>query len=152
ILLTGLTVLLILIGGALGGQAGMVIALVFAAVMNLGSYWYSDRLVLKMNGCREVSASDAPNLYRIVRELADSAGLPMPRVYLMDTDTPNAFATGRRPNHAAVAATTGLLRMMDREELRGVLAHELAHVRHRDTLIGAVAATVAGAITMIANM
>lgn len=152
VLLAGLTVLLVLVGGALGGRGGMVIALVFAAVMNFGSYWFSDRLVLKMHGAREASASDAPELYNVVRELARSAQLPMPRVYVMESDTPNAFATGRNPEHAAVAATTGLLRLMNREELRGVLAHELAHVRHRDTLISAVAATFAGAITMLANM
>lgn len=152
VLFAGLTVLLVLIGGALGGQAGMIIALLFAAVMNLGSYWFSDRMVLKMHGAREASPSEAPELYGVVKELAARAGLPMPRVYVMESDTPNAFATGRSPNHAAVAATTGLLRLMNREELRGVLAHELAHVRHRDTLTGAIAATFAGAITMIANM
>ncbi|HET7312899.1 zinc metalloprotease HtpX [Salinisphaera sp.] len=152
LLLAGLTVLLVLVGGALGGQAGMVIALVIAAAMNFGSYWFSDRLVLKMHGAREASAAEAPELFNVVRELAQSAQLPMPRVYVMDSDTPNAFATGRSPSHAAVAATTGLLRIMNREELRGVLAHELAHVRHRDTLISAVAATFAGAITMIANI
>lgn len=152
VLLAGLTVLLVLVGGALGGRAGMVLALVIAAAMNFGSYWFSDRIVLKMHGAREASATDAPELYNVVRELAHSAQLPMPRVYVMESDTPNAFATGRNPTHAAVAATTGLLRMMNREELRGVLAHELAHVRHRDTLISAVAATFAGAITMIANM
>ncbi|WP_423821204.1 zinc metalloprotease HtpX [Salinisphaera sp. SPP-AMP-43] len=151
-LLAGLSVLLVLVGGAFGGKGGMVIALIFAGAMNLGSYWFSDRMVLKMHGAREISAADAPELYNVVRELAQSAQLPMPRVYIMESDTPNAFATGRDPSHAAVAATTGLLRLMNREELRGVLAHELAHVRHRDTLIGAVAATFAGAITMIANM
>ncbi|KEZ78255.1 zinc metalloprotease HtpX [Salinisphaera hydrothermalis] len=152
VLLAGLTVLLVLVGGALGGRGGMVIALIFAAAMNFGSYWFSDRLVLKMHGAREASPADAPELYNVVRELAQRAQLPMPRVFVMESDTPNAFATGRNPSHAAVAATTGLLRMMNREELRGVLAHELAHVRHRDTLISAVAATFAGAITMIANM
>lgn len=151
-LLAGLSVLLVLVGGAFGGKGGMIIALIFAGAMNLGSYWFSDRMVLKMHGAREISAADSPELYNVVRELAQSAQLPMPRVYIMESDTPNAFATGRDPSHAAVAATTGLLRLMNREELRGVLAHELAHVRHRDTLIGAVAATFAGAITMIANM
>ncbi|RJS93084.1 zinc metalloprotease HtpX [Salinisphaera sp. Q1T1-3] len=151
-LLAALTVLLILVGGALGGRGGMVIAFVFAALMNFGSYWFSDRMVLKMHGAREASASDAPELYNIVRELAHNAQLPMPRVYVMESETPNAFATGRNPSHAAVAATTGLMRLMNRDELRGVLAHELAHVRHRDTLISAVAATFAGAIAMIANM
>jgi heat shock protein HtpX len=152
LLLTGLTVLFILIGGALGGQVGIIIAFLFAAGMNLGSYWFSDRMVLKMHGAHEASESDAPELYRVVKELAANAQLPMPRVYIMESDTPNAFATGRNPSHAAVAATTGLLRLLNREELRGVLVHELTHVRHRDTLIGAVAATLAGAITMIANM
>lgn len=152
VLLAGLTVLLVFIGGALGGRAGMVIALVFAGLMNFGSYWFSDRMVLKMHGAREASAADAPELYNVVRELADNAQLPMPRVYIMASETPNAFATGRNPAHAAVAATTGLLRMMSREELRGVLAHELAHVRHHDMLISAIAATFAGAITMLANM
>ncbi|AWN16691.1 zinc metalloprotease HtpX [Salinisphaera sp. LB1] len=152
ILLAGLTALLVLVGGALGGRGGMVLALVIAAAMNFGSYWFSDRMVLKMHGAREASAAEVPELYNVVRELAQSAHLPMPRVYVMESDTPNAFATGRSPSHAAVAATTGLLRIMNRDELRGVLAHELAHVRHRDTLISAVAATFAGAITMIANM
>jgi len=151
-LLAGLTVLLVLVGNAIGGSAGMVIALGFAAVMNFGSYWYSDRMVLKMHGAREATERDAPELYRAVRELAQRAQLPMPAVYIVESDTPNAFATGRNPEHAAVAATSGLLRLLNRDELRGVLAHELAHVRHRDTLIGAIAATFAGAIAMIANM
>lgn len=151
-LLVGLTVLLVLVGNAIGGNAGMVIALGVAVVMNFGSYWYSDQLVLKMHGARQATERDAPELYRAVRELSQRAGLPMPAVYIMQTDTPNAFATGRNPEHAAVAATTGLLRLLDRDELRGVLAHELAHVRHRDTLIGAIAATFAGAIAMLAHM
>ncbi|MDA3923043.1 MAG: zinc metalloprotease HtpX [Salinisphaera sp.] len=151
-LLAGLTVLLVLVGKLLGGTGGMAIALVLAAAMNLGSYWFSDRMVLKMHGARAVTEADAPKLYGVVRDLAQRAGLPMPAVYIMESDTPNAFATGRNPSHAAVAATSGLLRMMTREELRGVLAHELAHVRHRDTLISALAATFAGAIAMIANM
>ena len=152
VLLAGLTVLLVLVGGALGGRAGMLIAFVFAALMNLGSYWFSDRMVLKMHGAKEATPAEAPELYNLVRELAQNAQLPMPKVYVMESDTPNAFATGRSPSHAAVAATTGLMRLMNRDELRGVLAHELAHVRHRDTLISAVAATFAGAIAMIANM
>ena len=134
VLLAGLTVLLVLVGGALGGRAGMLIAFVFAALMNLGSYWFSDRMVLKMHGAREATPAEAPELYNLVRELAQNAQLPMPKVYVMESDTPNAFATGRSPSHAAVAATTGLMRLMNRDELRGVLAHELAHVRHRDTL------------------
>jgi len=151
-LLTGLTVLLVLVGSAIGGKGGMIIAFGFAVVMNFGSYWYSDKLVLKMHGARRVSEADAPKLYGIVRELAQRAQLPMPAVYIMASDTPNAFATGRNPEHAAVAATEGLLRLMNRDELRGVLAHELAHVRHRDILIGSIAATFAGAIAMLANI
>ena len=151
-LLAALTVLLVLVGKALGGTAGMVIALVFAGVMNVGSYWFSDKLVLSMSGAKAVSEQEAPELYETVRFLAKRAGMPMPKVYIMETDTPNAFATGRSPNHAAVAATTGLLRIMNRDELAGVLGHELSHVRHRDTLISAIAATMAGAIAMIANM
>jgi len=151
-LLTGLTVLLVLVGNMLGGTAGMMIAFVLAAAMNLGSYWFSDRMVLKMHGARAVTEAEEPEFYRLIRDLAQRAQLPMPAVYIMDSDTPNAFATGRNPSHAAVAATRGLLRIMSRDELRGVMAHELAHVRHRDTLIGAVAATFAGAIAMIANM
>lgn len=152
LLLAGLTVLLIMLGGAIGGQAGMMIALIMAGVMNFGSYWFSDKIVLKMHNAREVGEQDASELYSVVKELAANADLPMPRVYIMDTGTPNAFATGRNPQHAAVAATSGLLQILDRQELRGVLAHELAHVRHHDTLISAVAATIAGAITMLANM
>ncbi len=151
-LLAALTVLLVLVGKLLGGTAGMVIALVLAAVMNLGSYWFSDKMVLSMHGAREVDANSAPELYETVAFLARRAGMTMPRVYIMESDTPNAFATGRSPEHAAVAATTGLLRIMNRDELAGVLGHELSHVRHRDTLISAIAATMAGAIAMIANM
>lgn len=152
VLLAGLTVLLVLIGGAFGGRIGMLIALGMAAAMNLGSYWFSDRAVLRMHGARQVSETEAPELYGMVRELAHNARLPMPRVFIMGSDTPNAFATGRNPSHAAVAATTGLLRLLDRDEVRAVLAHELAHVLHRDTLTGAIAATISGAITMLANM
>lgn len=152
LLLAALTALLMLVGKALGGNAGMFIGLLFAAVMNIGSYWYSDRLVLSLYRARPVGPADAPELYSVVQGLAHRAGMPMPRVYIVNSDTPNAFATGRNPQHAAVAATTGLLALMNREELTGVLAHELSHVRHRDTLIGAIAATLAGAIAMIANM
>jgi heat shock protein HtpX len=152
LLLAGLTALLLFAGHALGGNAGMVIALVIAAVMNIGSYWYSDKIVLSMYRAREVSAADAPKLYSVVSELAQRAHMPMPKVYIVNSDTPNAFATGRGPEHAAVAATSSLLRMMNREELTGVLAHELSHVRNRDTLISAVAATLAGAIAMLAHM
>jgi heat shock protein HtpX len=130
----------------------MVLAFGLALVMNLGAYWFSDRLALAMSGAREVSDSEAPELHRIVDRLAAYARLPKPRVYVMDTPTPNAFATGRDPEHAAVAVTTGLVRILGQAELAGVIAHELAHIRNRDTLISAVVATVAGAITMIANM
>jgi heat shock protein HtpX len=151
ILLAGLTALFMGVGYLIGGQGGMMIALVIAAAMNLFSYWNSDRLVLSMHGAHEVDERTAPELYAIVRELAGNAGLPMPRVYLMDNPQPNAFATGRNPEHAAVAATTGLLNMLTREEVAGVLAHELAHVKNRDTLIMTITATIAGAISMLAQ-
>jgi len=143
VLLAGLTALLLVAGQALGGQQGLVIALGLAVVMNIGSYWFSDRLVLSMYGAREVGPGDAPELYATVQGLAKRAGLPMPKVYIVNSDTPNAFATGRNPAHAAVAATTGIMRLLSRDELAGVMAHELSHVKHRDTLIGAIAATVA---------
>jgi heat shock protein HtpX len=130
----------------------MVLALAFAAVMNLGAWWWSDRLVLRMYGAREVSEAAAPELYGIVRALAQRARIPMPRVYLIPENAPNAFATGRSPQHAAVAVTEGLLHRLDRSEVAGVLAHELAHVRHRDTLVMTVAATLAGAVSMLANL
>jgi heat shock protein HtpX len=152
VLLAALTVLLVLIGGALGGQNGMVMAFVLAMVMNFGSYWFSDRIVLAMYRAQPVDEATAPGLYRIVRNLVTRAGLPMPRVYIMPEETPNAFATGRNPQHAAVAVTEGILRIMSEEELEGVLAHELSHVRNRDTLIMAIAATLAGAITYMAQM
>ncbi len=152
LLLAGLTALLLVVGQALGGQTGMLIALVLAAAMNFGSYWFSDKLVLSMYQAREASPREAPMLFDTVRELSARAGLPMPRVYVIESDAPNAFATGRNPQHAAVAATTGLMRLLSRQELAGVMAHELAHVQHRDTLTGAIAATIAGAITTLANM
>ncbi len=152
VLLAALTVLLVLIGGALGGQQGMLLALVMAMVMNLGSYWFSDKIVLAMYGARAVDEAQAPGLYRIVRTLATRAGIPMPKVYIIAQETPNAFATGRNPQHAAVAVTEGILRVMSEDELEGVLAHELSHVQNRDTLIMAIAATLAGAITYIAHM
>lgn len=152
LLLATLTGLLLIVGQALGGQTGMVIALGFAVVMNFGSYWFSDSLVLTMYHAQEVGPDEAPGLYRVVQGLAQRAGLPMPRVYVIQSDAPNAFATGRNPEHAAVAATTGLMRILNSDELAGVMAHELAHVQHRDTLTGAIAATIAGAIAMLANM
>lgn len=151
-LLTALTVLLVIVGRAIGGTGGMILAFGLAVVMNFGAYWFSDRLALSMSGAREVSYEDAPELHRIVERLALQARLPKPRVYVMDSVAPNAFATGRDPSHAAVAVTTGITRILSRDELAGVIAHELAHVRNRDTLISAVVATIAGAITMIANM
>lgn len=147
-----LTVLLIFVGGAIGGQNGMVIAFAFALLMNFGSYWFSDKIVLRMYGATEVGATDNPALYGMVDELRQRAGLPMPRVYVIPSAQPNAFATGRNPDHAAVAVSEGILRLLSRDELRGVIGHELAHVKHRDILIGTVAATVAGAISMLANM
>jgi heat shock protein HtpX len=152
LLLTALTVLLVLGGNAMAGPTGMKIALAIALVMNFGSYWFSDKIVLKMYRAQEVSPEQASDLYGMVSNLTRRAGLPMPKVYIINNPTPNAFATGRNPNHAAVAVTTGILQTLDRNELMGVLAHELAHVKHRDILIGTVAATVAGAITMLASM
>jgi heat shock protein HtpX len=152
VLLAALTVLVVLIGGALGGQNGMVMAFVLAMVMNLGSYWFSDKIVLAMYRAQPVDEATAPALYRIVRTLATRAGMPMPRVYIIPGEAPNAFATGRNPNHAAIAVTEGILRIMSEEELEGVLAHELSHVQNRDTLIMAIAATLAGAITYMAHM
>ncbi len=151
ILLAALTALFMGAGWLLGGQGGMVIALIMAAGMNAFAYWNSDKMVLRMYGAREVDARSAPTLYGIVAQLADKAELPMPRVYIVDTDQPNAFATGRDPQHAAVCATSGILRILDSDELAGVLAHELGHVRHRDTLIMTVTATIAGAISMLAS-
>lgn len=152
LLLTTLTVLLVLIGQGVGGTGGMVLAFVMAIVMNGGAYWFSDKLALGMSGAREVTSAEAPQLHGLVAELAQRAELPMPRVYLIDSETPNAFATGRNPAHGAVAVTSGIMRLLDRDELAGVIAHELAHIKNRDTLISAIAATVAGAVTMIANM
>jgi heat shock protein HtpX len=152
VLLAALTVLVVLIGGALGGQNGMVMAFMLAMVMNLGSYWFSDKIVLAMYRAQPVDEATAPALYRIVRTLATRAGMPMPRVYIIPGEAPNAFATGRNPNHAAIACTEGILRIMSEEELEGVLAHELSHVQNRDTLIMAIAATLAGAITYMAHM
>ncbi len=152
VLLAALTALFLVIGGAIGGNQGLFIALVFALVMNCASYWFSDKIVLSMYGAREVNLHEAPDLYRLVQRLAQHAGIPMPRVYIIPSDAPNAFATGRNPEHGAVAVTEGILRMLDTDELAGVLAHELGHIRNRDTLIMTVAATLAGAITMLAHM
>ena len=151
-LLAALTALLLWLGQLLGGRQGMMIALVLAVVMNFGSYWFSDKIVLSMYGAQPVSEADAPELFAIVRDLTQKAGLPMPKVYVIPEEAPNAFATGRNPDHAAVAATQGLLRLMSRDEIAGVLAHELGHVKHRDTLIMAVAATMAGALSHLATM
>lgn len=152
LLMAGMTALLMLIGELVGGQSGMMIALVFAGVMNIGSWWFSDRIVLAMYSARVVTEDEAPELVGIVRELTQRAGMPMPRVAIIPEETPNAFATGRNPENAVVAATAGLLRILDRDELAGVMAHELAHVKNRDTLISTVAATMAGAIGMVARM
>jgi heat shock protein HtpX len=152
ILMTALTLLFVLVGDAVGGRSGAMFAFFLAAAMNFGSYWFSDRIVLAMYGARQVSEAEAPELHSMVRELAQRGGLPMPKVYIMENEAPNAFATGRNPRHAAVAVTTGILRILDREELMGVLGHELSHIRNRDILIGSIAATMAGAISMIASM
>jgi heat shock protein HtpX len=151
ILMTGLMVFFVAIGGLIGGRNGMIMAFIFASVMNVFSYWFSDKLVLKMYRAKEVTEAEAPNLYAIVRKLADRGNLPMPKVYIIQNPTPNAFATGRNPKHAAVAVTTGILQLLDNDELEGVLAHELAHIKGRDILIGTIAATIAGAVMMLAN-
>lgn len=151
-LLTLMTVFIMVVGRILGGQQGMVIALIFAGAMNFFSYWFSDKMVLRMYRAEEVSQSQAPDLYSMVGELAQRAGLPMPKVYIIPQESPNAFATGRNPEHAVVAVTSGLLKLMGREEIKGVLAHELGHIKNRDILIGTIAATMAGAIMMLANM
>ncbi len=151
ILMAAITALFMALGSMLGGQQGMMLALIVALGMNFFSYWFSDKMVLKMYNAQEVDETSAPQFYGMVRELAQRAELPMPRVYLIQEDAPNAFATGRNPENAAVAATTGILRVLTERELRGVMAHELAHVRHRDILISTVSATMAGAISMLAN-
>src|SRR5271156_1480352 len=151
ILLGALTGLLILIGGLFGGRSGAEFAFVIALVMNFFSYWFSDKLVLRAYSAQEIDAAAAPELYSIVQELAQEAHIPVPRMYLIDSDTPNAFATGRNPHHAAVAVTRGILRMCNRNELKGVLAHELSHVINRDILTSSIAATLAGAVMMIAS-
>ncbi|MBU1183650.1 MAG: zinc metalloprotease HtpX [Proteobacteria bacterium] len=152
LLLGALTGLLMLIGGLFGGQQGVVIAFIFAMVMNFGSYWFSDKLVLRMYKARPVSESEAPELHAMVKNLALKASLPMPHVYIISGDTPNAFATGRDEHHAVVAVTEGILRILDRDELEGVISHELTHIKNRDMLIGSIAATLAGTIVMLAHM
>ena len=151
ILLAGLTALFMGVGFLLGGQQGMVIAFGLAAAMNLFAYWNADKMVLRMHGAREVGRAEAPDLYGLVEQLAARAEMPMPRVYIVEGDQPNAFATGRNPENAAVAATTGLLANLSHEEIAGVMAHELAHIKNRDTLIMTITATIAGAISMLAN-
>jgi heat shock protein HtpX len=147
-----LTILFILVGTAIGGRNGAIYAFIFAALMNFFSYWFSDKIVLRMYGAREVSQSEAPELYGVVAELTSKASLPMPKVYIMENDTPNAFATGRNPGHAAVAVTSGILRILSRDELMGVIGHELSHILHRDILVSTIAATMAGAISILATM
>ncbi|MDR7865376.1 MAG: zinc metalloprotease HtpX [Sporomusaceae bacterium] len=152
LLLAALTGLLLAIGYSFGGTRGMTIMFVVSILMNFVSFWYSDKIVLNMYGAREVNPQQAPDLIRMVSGLAQKAKLPMPKVYIIDTDVPNAFATGRDPEHAAVAVTTGIMRALNYEELEGVVAHELAHVKNRDTLISTIVATIAGVITMIAQI
>ncbi|MDO8434000.1 MAG: zinc metalloprotease HtpX [Candidatus Binatus sp.] len=152
LLLGAMTGLLMVIGGLLGGRGGLEIAFVLAAVMNFVSYWFSDKIVLRAYGAQELDAQSAPELYSVVNELAHSASIPMPRLYMIDSDTPNAFATGRNPHHAAVAVTRGIMRICDREELKGVIGHELSHVLNRDILTSSIAATLAGAIMMVGTM
>ena len=152
LLLGALTGLLMLIGGYFGGKGGVVIAFLFAMVMNFGSYWFSDKIVLRMYKAQEISESQAPELYGIVKNLALRGDLPMPRVYVIPENTPNAFATGRDENHAVVAVTEGITRILNRDELEGVIGHELTHIKNKDMLIGSIAATLAGAIVMLANM
>jgi len=151
-LMTLMTLLLIFAGSAFGGQQGAIIAFGMALVMNGISYWFSDKIVLAMYSARPVNETQSPMIHQIVSELVAKGKMPMPKIYLIDNPAPNAFATGRNPHHAAVAVTTGILNRLNREELTGVLAHELAHIRHRDILIGTIAATIAGAISMLANM
>lgn len=151
VLMAAITALFIVVGGMLGGEQGMLMALLMAVGMNFFSYWFSDTMVLKMTNAQQVDERSAPQFYALVKELSEKAGLPMPKVFLIDEDAPNAFATGRNPDNASVAATTGILRILSNRELRGVMAHELAHVRHRDILISTVAATMAGAISALAN-
>lgn len=150
-MLVALTALLVFVGRLIGGQAGMIVALAVAIALNFGSYWFSDKLVLRMTGARPVTEREAPDLHEMVERLAHRAGLPKPKVYVVEDPSPNAFATGRDPDHAVVAVNTGLLHILDQPEVEGVVAHELAHIKHRDTLTMAIVASVAGAIMMLAN-
>lgn len=152
LLMVVLTMLLILIGGYLGGRDGIVTAFIFAVIMNFGTYWFSDKIVLSIYRAKEIDPRQAPELYRIVERLAEKARLPMPRVFIVNTDVPNAFATGRNPKHAVVAVTSGILNTLSYDEIEAVLGHELAHIKNRDTLLSTVAATIAGAITMLASI
>lgn len=152
VLLAVLTALLVFFGDLIGGRQGAFIALILAGVMNFVTYWFSDKIVLAMYGAKKVDETSAPDLVQIVRDLTMKAGLPMPNVYMMETETPNAFATGRNPDHAAVAVTTGIMKLLNREELIGVIGHELSHVRNRDILISTIAATIAGAISYLSQM
>jgi len=151
VLMAAITALFIVVGGMLGGEQGMLLALLMAVGMNFFSYWFSDTMVLKMTNAQQVDERSAPQFYGLVKELSEKAGLPMPKVFLINEEAPNAFATGRNPENASVAATTGILKILSNRELRGVMAHELAHVRHRDILISTIAATMAGAISALAN-
>ncbi|MDI6803821.1 MAG: zinc metalloprotease HtpX [Bacteroidota bacterium] len=152
LLMSVLTVLLVFVGNILGGSGGMMIAFTFAIVMNFGTYWFSDKIVLRMYKAQPVQREDNPELFRMTEELTARAGIPMPKLYIIPNDQPNAFATGRNPQNAAVAVTSGIMRILNREELMGVIAHELSHVKNRDILVGTIAATIAGAISMLANM
>lgn len=151
-LMVFMTLLLMLVGKAIGGNSGMIVAFALAVIMNFGSYWFSDKIVLRMYNAQPVSEAAAPELYAMVRTLVQKAGLPMPTVYIIPDETPNAFATGRNPEHAVVAVTQGIMRILSRDELAGVIAHELAHIKHRDMLTGTIVATIAGAISMLAQM
>lgn len=152
LLMAAMMVLFLLVGSALGGQTGLVIAFIFSIAMNFGSYWFSDKIVLKMYGAVEIQRNDNPQLYDIVENLSSKASLPTPRVYIMESATPNAFATGRNPENGAVAVTTGIMRILNKDELEGVIAHELSHIKNRDILVGTIAATLVGTITFIARM
>ncbi len=151
-LMVFMTLLLVFVGGAIGGRGGMIMAFAMAAVMNVGMYWFSDKIVLRMYKAQPVTEAEAPELYAIVHTLVQKAGMPMPKVYIIPDETPNAFATGRNPEHAVVAVTQGITRILLREELAGVISHELAHIKHRDMLTGTIVATMAGAISMLAQM